>query len=77
MILNLTGIDVEGTELPEEGDAQVIAEVLSDASRVDEAVALLEIYGANEILVIDIEEQHFADLQAELPESTLIMGIPE
>lgn len=73
MVLNLTEMYIEGADLPYEDDVQVIAEVLGDPERIDEAVMLLASYDANTI-VVDLEEQHFADLQAEMPNSKLAMG---
>ena len=75
MDLNLTDTMYHHEEVtgPDESEAQVLFESLSDISRVDEAAALICSYEPNRVIV-DISDEYFELLREELDGIELILG---
>lgn len=77
MFINLTGIVLdnvhEDDELLEQ-DSQILAEALGDIDRVEEVASILLAYEPYEV-ALDVDEDYFMALQAEMEGVILTLGV--
>lgn len=76
MVINLTDLFVEDAESIEYEDARILEECFRDEDRVEEAALILSNYEAS-IIYLDVDTDYFTALQEELPNTTLVLGVPQ